>query len=364
MSNDTPIVEDEPSESIEVLDSSVPLAAVSRAEIDIQIATAKRWPRAIDRFKKQVRTLATLDEETAGSMFYALPREGRTIEGPSIRFAEVVGSAWTNLRYGARIVAIDERHVTAQGAAFDLENNLACTVEAKRRITDKRGRRYSDDMITVTSQAAMSIALRNAIFRVVPFALVKDVYEEARAASIGRGKTMAQRRQAAADVFAKFGLGPDKMCGLVNKASLDELDDDALIKLRGMVTAVREGDTTIDEILREAAGRPVVVEPETLGGVGSTTSVTAEHVLSGDVAGVDAPVLSDVAGRIELTAASRLDEIDREAKARGCEPLVDQLLRKYAGTAHRDILTTDPGRLAALGRVLSAIKVVPLLKGK
>jgi len=228
-----------------------PLAALNRVEIDIQIATAKRWPRSIGRFKELVRTLATLDEETAGSMFYALPREGRTIDGPSIRFAEIVGSAWTNLRYGGRIMGIDERHVTAQGAAFDLENNLACTVEVKRRITDKHNRRYSDDMITTTSQAAISIALRNAIFRVVPFALIKDVYEEARTASIGKGKTMAQRRQLAADTFAKWGVAPDKMCAVAGKASLDDLDDEALIKLRGIVTAIRDGETTIDEVLRE-----------------------------------------------------------------------------------------------------------------
>src|SRR3990170_1373201 len=251
-------------EVVEILDGSASLAAINRAEVDIQIATAKRWPRNIMQFKAQARTLATLDEETAGSMFFSLPREGKVIDGPSIRFAEVVGSSWKNLRYGARIVGIDEHHVTAQGAAFDLENNLAATVEVKRRITTKHGKRYGDDMITVTSQAAMSIALLNAIFRVVPFALVKDIYEEARAASIGKGKTMAQRRQAAVELFAKWGVGADKMCLIAGRPSLDDLDDEALIKLRGIVTAIREGDTTIDDVLREVDAAPKTVTPPTL----------------------------------------------------------------------------------------------------
>ena len=69
------------------------LSVLSRAEIDVQITTAKRYPRSVTAFRREAEEMATLDEETAGSMFYVLPRAGKNIEGPSVRLAEIVGSA-------------------------------------------------------------------------------------------------------------------------------------------------------------------------------------------------------------------------------------------------------------------------------
>src|SRR5678816_4803120 len=99
-------------------------------------------------------------------MFYSLPRGGRNIVGPSVRFAEVVASSWGNIRSGARIIDIDDKFITAQGQCFDLEKNICVQVEVKRRITKKDGKRYDDDMIGVTGNAACSISLRNAVFKV------------------------------------------------------------------------------------------------------------------------------------------------------------------------------------------------------
>ena len=44
------------------------------AELDVQISTAKAYPRSIAKFQKDALTFATVDEETAGSMFYVLPK--------------------------------------------------------------------------------------------------------------------------------------------------------------------------------------------------------------------------------------------------------------------------------------------------
>src|SRR5262249_35250676 len=149
--------------------------------------------------------MATLDEETAASMFYTLPRAGKKIQGPSIRMAEVVGTCYGNLRYGARIVSTDESFITAQGACHDLEKNIAITYEVRRRITNKKGERYNDDMIQTTGNAAMSIALREAIFRVVPRSLFNNIYEQSKLASIGKAKTMSEQRHAAFDWLKKAG---------------------------------------------------------------------------------------------------------------------------------------------------------------
>lgn len=240
-------VESEIGTVAELLSGSGALEAVDRASIDMQIATAKQYPRSVDRALKEALTLATLDEDTAASMFYVLPRSGKKIEGPSARLAEVMAYSWGNLRVDADIVAEDRTHVTAMGTCFDLEKNVAVRVRVKRRITDKHGKRYNEDMIGVTSNAAISIALRNAVFKVVPRAFVDRIYGEARDASIGKAGTMAQKRQNAMEWFAKAGVTEAQVLEILEVRGVDDIGADELITLRGLKTAIKDGETTVEQ---------------------------------------------------------------------------------------------------------------------
>lgn len=219
----------------------------AKGEVDTQIATAKRFPRSIQRFKERALSLATLDTETAESCFYSLPRGGKDIEGPSVRLAEIVAASWGNLRSQANIVDEDGRFIVARGMCWDLENNVAVSTEVRRRITDRDGRRYNDDMINTTANAACSIALRNAVFKVVPMALAKPVYDAARRVAIGDATTLVQRRTKMIDHFAKMGVRDDRICAAVNRPSIEDITIDDLAKLMGMSTAIKDGDITVDE---------------------------------------------------------------------------------------------------------------------
>ena len=95
--------------------------SLSRAEIDQQIATARQFPRSVDRAMKNVLSLATMDEETAGECMYALPRGGKPIKGPGVRLAEIIQSQWGNNRVAARVVHVDrvEKYVEAEGVFIE-----------------------------------------------------------------------------------------------------------------------------------------------------------------------------------------------------------------------------------------------------
>lgn len=237
-------------ETMALTDGAGALSAVDKASIDMQIATAKQYPRSVTKALHEALTLATVDEETAGSMFYALPRSGKNIEGPSARLAEIMAYSWGNLRVDADIVAEDRTTVTAMGTCFDLEKNVAVRVRVKRRITDKNGRRFNEDMIGVTSNAAISIALRNSVFKVIPRSMVERIYQAARKASIGKGGTMQQKRQAAASLFAKMGVTEAELFGLLNVRGWDDVGEDELILLRGTFNAIKEGESTVERIFR------------------------------------------------------------------------------------------------------------------
>ena len=245
--------------------SSAPIAdVVSRAEIDMQVATAHKYPRSIKRFRDEAYQMVTLNEGIAESCIYALPRDGKVIEGPSARFAEVVASAWGNCRAGARVVNDQGEFVTAQGVFHDLERNVAITYEVQRRITDKNGRRYKPDMIGVIANAACSVALRNAILKGVPKAFWDDMYQAARKTVMGDVQTLANRRASAIKAFQSFGINEAQILAKLEVTGVEDITLEHLVTLRGLLTAIKEGDTTPEQAFEsQTNGKPASSEKTT-----------------------------------------------------------------------------------------------------
>jgi hypothetical protein len=230
---------------------------VTRAEYDVKIATAKKYPRSIKQFINTAMELVTLNEDVADDCIYALPRDGKTIEGPSARFAELILHAWGHTHAGARIVNEDSRFITAQGVCHDLQSNTLIAYEVRRRITKSNGNKYSDDMVGVTGNAASSIALRNAITKVIPKALWSPIYEEARRVVVGDATTLANRRAKALEHLQKFGATAEMVFKKLGVKGVEEITLDHLVVLRGIATALKEGDTTVDEVFADEKAAPV-----------------------------------------------------------------------------------------------------------
>ena len=235
---------------IEVVSSDT-LAVLNRSDIEQQVSTAHKYPRSIRKFRDEALSMATLTERIAGECMYALPRKenGRTkmIEGPSARMAEIVASAWGNCRAGARIVAEDDKFITAQGVFHDLERNVAITYEVRRRITNKEGRKFSDDMVSTTANAACSIALRNAVFKGIPKAFWADIYDSARQTSMGDAKTLTTRRSEALGYFKKLGVTDDLICSTLGVPSIDDIGMEELAVLKGLATSIKDGEITSEQ---------------------------------------------------------------------------------------------------------------------
>lgn len=223
------------------------VAILNKSEIDQQIATARRYPRSTQSFLRECLGLATISEAVADECFYALPRDGKMIEGPSARFAEIVAHSWGNARAGARVVDDQGEFVTAQGVFHDLEKNVAITYEVKRRIVDKYGKRYKPDMIGVTANAACSIALRNAVFKGVPKALWNSIYLETRRVAAGDAKTLATRRADIIGALCKLGATREQIFAVLDVKGEEDITLDHIITLKGLGNAIKEGDTTVEQ---------------------------------------------------------------------------------------------------------------------
>jgi len=244
-----------------------PLEAITKGEIDTQIATAKRYPRSIDAFYKNALSMATGNKDIAQRCFYRLERTDKNgkkviIEGPSIRLAEICANSWGNFRYGARIVGENDKTVVAQGVAFDLERNVSSSIEVSRRITTKTGQKFSDDMIQVTKNAACSIALRNAINKVIPYAYIQGIYEQAKQVAVGTKKTLKTRKKELLEMYKELGITEKQLLEKLEKPSMADITLTDIERGLGLYTAIKDGDTTISEQFGPKSTKPEVEMPQ------------------------------------------------------------------------------------------------------
>lgn len=240
----------EQTQELEIIEPTV-IESLERAQVDVQIETARRYPRVLSAVKARMMQFATLDEETAESCFYTLPArrggDGKPLQGPSVRLAEIALASYQHVKAGSRIIGDDGKFITAQAVVHDLENNVSVSIEVKRRVTTKDGKRFGDDMIAVTGNAATSIALRNAVFRVVPRALINPVYDAARRVAVGDQKSLVDKRARTVEWLSKKGVTLDRVLAAVGAAKLEDINLDQLETLKGLGTSIKDGELSVEE---------------------------------------------------------------------------------------------------------------------
>lgn len=236
----------------------VQVDAVERANVDSQVSTAKQYPRSIKRSIDNSIVMATMDTETAQSCGYALPRGGKPITGPSVHLAKIIASNWGNTRTEAKVVQITDKQIISRGTCWDLETNVASAFEVRRSIVDRYGKRFSDDMITVTGNAANSIAYRNAVFSVVPKAIVEKVYKAAQkfiTGDLSDEEKLIRRRTDAINYFNdEWGITEEEVIKLCGKQTVNQIKADEIALMLGMVQSLKDGDTTVEDLMKPIRG--------------------------------------------------------------------------------------------------------------
>lgn len=232
----------------------VQVDAVERANVDSQVATAKRYPRDIRRSIDNSVVMATMNQETAQSCNYALPRGGKPITGPSVHLAKIIVSNWGNMRTEAKVVQITDKQVISRGTCWDLETNVASAFEVRRSIIGKNGQRFSEDMITVTGNAANSIAYRNAVFAVIPKAITDRVYYAAQRFITGDLSDSDKLLKVRAGIINNFknsyGITEEEVVKMCGKQTVNQIGADEISMLMGTIQALKDGDTTVDELMK------------------------------------------------------------------------------------------------------------------
>jgi hypothetical protein len=250
--------------SMEIVEPSPSaLAIITQSEYAAMVATANmpQNKRKLDVFGKQLMSYATHSQPVALSMFYTLPRAGKQIVGPGVRFAEVVAPCWRNNSTGSRMMGSTEDTVTAQGVFVDYEFNNKNVKEIPRRITNSQGQKFNSDMILTTGKAALSIAYREAVLKGgVPMALWDPAYQQAKLTAVGSAVSHTARIDAAMEYLNKLGVSEWQITNAVGVTSPKELEIDHLVTLKTLCEEIKKGSRTIEEVF----GSPFDKEIESL----------------------------------------------------------------------------------------------------
>ena len=292
----------------------LPLAVqLAKAELDQAVATAHAFPRSMQRVRDRINDLVMLDEETAQECVYALPRGGKPIKGPSVRFAEIVASQYGNCKVGTRVVEVNriDKYVEAEGVFIDLESGMHRTARIRRRIVDRSGRLFNDDMIIVTGNAACSIALREAIMKGVPKALWRAAYQAAEGVIAGDIKTLAERRHGAITAFAAWGVKPEQIFASLEIDGMDDLGMDEIATLLSMHRAIKSGEQKVEDYFPAKADQGKAVEAS------KGTAAKMADIAKGKDAKKEADHKAAEQNREDDAARQKMqDERDAKAKAK------------------------------------------------
>ena len=230
-------------------------------DLDVQ-RTAAQAPRNIEKSIAEACMLVS-EHAVAETMWYVKKVGGQYIEGPSARLAEILTYSWRNIAVAGNIIEVAERSVTAEGMAVDLERNCPVRVCVSRSIVDGGGRRYPDHLIQTTCLAAQSIAMRNAVFKVIPGAYIKKVLEHARAvAAAGDKKEPSDAVSRMLAWTRQAGLADEEVMAFLGRSRLDDVDAKDLARLRGIAQAIRDEETTVDEVFRAKRREAAVKEAD------------------------------------------------------------------------------------------------------
>ena len=229
----TEVIDMETGDIVEISnDVSGYVAQSDAAALDVQVSTAKKFPRSIQRFQSDLEAWSCFNRDTAMECFFNLRRGSSSVVGPSIRFAELVQAAWGNMIVDVAIVTEAHDHVVVAATCRDLERNTASRAQIRRNIVTKHGKRYGTDMIQTTIQAASAIARRNAIFQIVPKALWVPLFEKAKslASSDTKGESFSERRVRILKALKEAGAVPEHVKhSLGGKEQKDMTADDILL---------------------------------------------------------------------------------------------------------------------------------------
>jgi len=193
-------------------------------------------------------------DATTGKMKYA--------EGLSVRTAESLANRWKNSAYGCEITGVDEEGADLSAVFLDYENNTRHVLNKRvsRAYKDRNGaKKYHppDRFSDVVIPANQSKLLREVILRSLPAGL-KQEYEDKARQILGSGDAKKRSTKLVAG-FMRLGVSKSKLEELAGK-KVEDLTAEEITELIGVGNAIRDGETTAEQLIVEKTAAEKLTE--------------------------------------------------------------------------------------------------------
>jgi hypothetical protein len=256
--DDLPVVAEIVDESEE---KSIVAVPIPRAELDVQVATAKQYPRDLAAWRTGVLDALAADPNLAAVCTYSVKKGGsENVTGPSIRMAILLVSEWTNLRCRILQGRVEHGRLTARCEIWDLERNQAISTEESRSILKSArngGGRYGPEMIENAMRSAMAFAVRSAVFKIIPERLWRPLWHESQkiAQQEAAGDLPERRKVAVSFCVNRLKVMEAQICARLGVSGVELIDAAKLVELKAVLEAIKSKATTIQaEFMDDPAG--------------------------------------------------------------------------------------------------------------
>ncbi len=256
------------------------------AEVQAAVMVAQQLPRvqatAMGRMKESCQNPAL-----AKRAFYAFPRGGQTVSGPTIRLAKELARCWGNVHYGLSELRRDDEFGQSemQAWAWDLESNQRVSttfiVQHVRTARGKGTERLTDARDVYEKNANEgNRRMREMIFSVLPDWYVEEAQDICQATlKHGGGIPLAQRTAQALEAYQARGITRDQL-EQKRARSVAQWTDMDLAQLEILYQSLERGELTVVEAFPPArvtaadlVGEPAAVPQKTAKTVTDSPSV-------------------------------------------------------------------------------------------
>lgn len=213
------------------------------AEVQAQYVIAKKFPRNQNEAYRQI--IESCRRHTlAEQAMYAYPKGGQVVNGPSIRLAEAMASAWGNLDCGVREISQANGVSVAEAYAIDLQTNTRVvktfhvphhrdTKNGKKKLTDSR-----DIYEAVANQGARR--LRACILAIIPGDVIEAAVEQCKRTLETSEIPMTEQIKRLVVAFDEIGVKVEHLEARLGH-NLDATIPQELVTLRSIYKSIKDG---------------------------------------------------------------------------------------------------------------------------
>lgn len=217
-------------------------------QVQAQLLVAKRWPRDEISAEKKIMT-ACKRPSLAEVAFYRYPKGGEKIEGPSIRFAEMLAQAWGNLSYGFRELERADGRSVVEAFTWDLESNTQAvrtfTVEHKLQLKGGQMKYLKDprDIYEMVANQAQR-RVRACILELIPAEIRDRAMRQAKQTLLAEVKVgpLIDRIKAMAVAFSDYGVTEQHIEARLGHP-LPETTHEELVEMLQIFNSIRDGQS-------------------------------------------------------------------------------------------------------------------------